>query len=121
MADPFSAALVADGPLLFISGQDPEAPDGGVAGDVAGQTGQIFHKLSDVLSAHDADLSGLVKLTYYLRHIADLGEFRSALVACLPDGHRPAATLVEVSGLVDPRFLVQVDAVASLPQERSRA
>lgn len=121
MAHPFSTAVAAEGPLLFVSGQDPQAPDGGVAGDVAGQTDQIFRKLRAVLSAHDADLGRVVKLTYYLRHIADLGEFRSAMAGCLPDGHRPAATLVEVSGLVDPRFLVQVDAIASLSQERPRA
>lgn len=119
MAKPYSDALLADGPLLFVSGQTPMAPDGGVTGDAGGQTRQIFRNMEAVLARHGADLSNVVKLTYYLRHIADLDEFRSALLASLPDGHRPAASLVEVSGLVDPRFLVEIDAVACVPKERA--
>ncbi|WP_159941927.1 MULTISPECIES: RidA family protein [unclassified Nocardiopsis] len=115
MAKPYSDALVADGPLLFVSGQTPEGPDGEIAGDVAGQTRQVFRNLEEVLARHGAGLRHLVKLTYYLRHVSDLDEFRDALVACLPEGTRPTASLVEVSGLVDPTFLVEVDGIACLP------
>ncbi|WP_017570655.1 RidA family protein [Nocardiopsis halotolerans] len=115
MAQPYSDALVADGPLLFVSGQKPEGPEGEVAVDIEGQTRQIFRNLESVLARHGTDLGHLVKLTYYLRHISDLNEFRAALVECLPEGHRPAASLVEVSGLVDPTYLVEVDGVALLP------
>ncbi|MCP3016120.1 RidA family protein [Nocardiopsis dassonvillei] len=118
MTKPYSDALVADGPLLFVSGQTPEGPGGEVAGDIGGQTRQIFRNLEAVLSRHGADLGHLVKLTYYLRHISDLEEFRSALLECLPDGRLPAASLVEVSGLVDPTHLVEVEGVACLPSGR---
>ncbi|MBR8745392.1 RidA family protein [Nocardiopsis sp. MG754419] len=118
MAKPYSDALVADGPLLFVSGQSPEASDGDIALDITGQTRQIFQNLTEILGRHGADLEHVVKLTSYLRHVTDLDEFRAALDACLPGEHRPAATLVEVSGLVHPRYLVEVDAVACLPKER---
>ncbi|GHD22566.1 hypothetical protein GCM10007147_16980 [Nocardiopsis kunsanensis] len=114
MAKPYSDALVAPGPLLFLSGQFPVSSDGEVPGDVAGQTRQVFTNMERLLAGHGADLGDLVKITYYLRHITDLDEFRSALSDCLPRGHRPAGTLVEVSGLVDPRYLVQVEGIASL-------
>ncbi|MFV2195885.1 RidA family protein [Nocardiopsis sp. LOL_012] len=116
MAATYSDALLADGPLLFVSGQLPQAPDGSVAGTVTGQTRQIFRNMEAVLARHGADLTHLVKLTYYLRHITDLDEFRPALVSCLPGDLRPAGTLVEVNGLVNPRFLVEIDAVACLPR-----
>src|SRR5699024_9816360 len=109
MAKPYSDALVAQGPLLFLPGQVPLPPPGEVPGDVAGQTRQIFANMERLLTAHGATLGDLVKLTYYLRHVTDLDEFRSALSECLPKGHRPAGTLVEVSGLLDPRYLVQVE------------
>ena len=118
MAKPYSDALLADGPLLFVSGQVPEAPDGEIALDITGQTRQIFRNLTEILDRHGAGPGDLVKLTYYLRHITDLEDFRSALLECLPDGHLPAATLVEVSGLVHPRYLVEIDAVACLPRDR---
>lgn len=114
MAKPYSDALVAPGPLLFLSGQLPMSPEGEVPGDVAGQTRQIFANTERLLAAHGATLGDLVKLTYYLRHVTDLEEFRSALSKCLPKGHRPAGTLVEVSGLLDPRYLVQVEGIASV-------
>lgn len=119
MAKPYSDALLADGPLLFVSGQVPQAPDGDIAGDAGGQTRQIFRNMEAILARHGADLSHVVKLTYYLRHIADLDEFRAALLDSLPEGHRPAASLVEVSGLVNPRFLVEIDAIACLPKENA--
>ncbi|WP_017605429.1 RidA family protein [Nocardiopsis alkaliphila] len=116
MAEPYSDALPADGPLLFVSGQEPEGPDGDVEGDVTGQTRQIFQNMTAILGRHGADLSHVVKMTYFLRHITDLDEFHGALSACLPQGHRPAATLVEVNGLLDPRYLVEIEAVACLPR-----
>lgn len=118
MATPYSDALLAPGPLLFLSGRSPEAPDGDIAGDVAGQTRQVFANMERDLREHGSDLRDLVKLTYYLRHIADLDEFRTALRDCLPDGVRPAGTLVEVSGLINPRYLVQVEGIACLSGER---
>lgn len=116
MAKPYSDALIADGPLLFISGQVPVGPSGEVAGDIGGQTRQVLRNMEGILARHDADLTHVVRLTYYLRHISDLEEFRSALLSHLPDGHRPTATLVEVSGLIDPTYLVEIDGVACLPR-----
>ncbi|MFL1376129.1 RidA family protein [Nocardiopsis protaetiae] len=116
MAKPYSDALIADGPLLFISGQVPVGPEGEVAGDIGGQTRQVLDNIEEILARHGADLTHLVRLTYYLRHISDLEEFRSALLSRLPDGHRPTATLVEVSGLIDPTYHVEIDGVACLPR-----
>lgn len=116
MAKPYSDALSADGPLLFVSGQVPEGPDGDISLDVTGQTRRIFQNMTEILGRHGADLGHVVKMTYFLRHITDLDEFRAALLDCLPEDHRPAATLVEVNGLVNPRYLVEIEAVACLPR-----
>ncbi|WP_017592584.1 RidA family protein [Nocardiopsis potens] len=118
MAKNYSDGFVADGPLLFISGQVPEAPDGSVAeGDAVAQTRQVFRNIEAVLGAHGADIRHLVKVNYYLRHIADLQSVRQVLREFLVHQPRPAATLVEVTGLADSRYLVEVDGVACLPRE----
>ncbi|MFW6641641.1 RidA family protein [Nocardiopsis algeriensis] len=116
MASLSSDALLADGPLLFVSGQTPRGPEGEVAVDVGGQTRRSLANVETVLARHGAGLEHLVKLTCYLRHITDLDEFRTALISALPEEHRPAVTLVEVSALVDPTFLVEIDAIACLPR-----
>ncbi|KIH97950.1 endoribonuclease L-PSP [Streptomonospora alba] len=119
MAQSRSDAVVADGPLVFVSGQAPIAAGGTVAdGDAAAQARQALHNVGAVLAEHGTDVRHLVKLTCYLRHTADLEDVRRAADAYLDHEPRPACTLVEVSGLEDPRFLIEVDAVARLPRDR---
>lgn len=116
MSQNYSPAIVADGPLIFVSGQVPEAADGSVAeGDAIEQARQIFRNIEAALREHGSDLRHVIKLTYYLRHIADLPALRSVLVEKLVHHPRPAATLIEVSGLLDSRYLLEIDAVAVQP------
>ena len=50
-------------------------------------------------------------MTYFLTDIGELEQVRAALDAVLPQP-RPTASLVEVSGLVDPRFRIEIEAIA---------
>ncbi|WP_197717144.1 RidA family protein [Glycomyces terrestris] len=109
----FTDTRIAYGPLLFISGQVPVADDGAVPPDIAGQTALVFAKIAGHLAAHDLDWNAVVKVTYFLRDIGDLQAFREAALAALPAA-RPTASLVEVSALIDPRFLIEIEAVADL-------
>ncbi|WP_026124230.1 MULTISPECIES: RidA family protein [Nocardiopsis] len=117
MAKNYSASLLADGPFVFVSGQLPIAPDGTFAeGDAVEQTRQVFRNIEAALAPHGADLRHVVKLTYYLRHIADLQSVRQVLREFLVHEPRPTSTLVEVNGLADSRCLVEIDAIATAPR-----
>lgn len=109
----YTDTRTANGPLLFISGQVPTADDGGVPADITGQTLLVLGKIETLLAAHDLDWSAVVKVTYFLRDINDLQTFRGVLLAKLPTP-RPAASLVEVSNLIDPRFRIEIEATADL-------
>ncbi|MEY9213532.1 RidA family protein [Thermobifida halotolerans] len=116
MSKHHSSARVAEGPLIFVSGQVPEAADGSVAeGDATEQARQVLRNIEAALAPYGADLRHVVKLTHYLRHIADLPALRAVLAERLVHDPRPAATLVEVSSLLDPRYLLEIDAVAVRP------
>ena len=122
MAQRYSDAVAADGPLVFVSGQLPLDSDGLVAdGDAQTQLRQVFRNIDTALAKHGADARHLVKLTYYVRHMADLDDLRRVVEEYLVHEPRPASTLVEVSGLVDPRFLVEADAVACVPRGDEQA
>ncbi|MUL42166.1 RidA family protein [Streptomonospora sp. PA3] len=122
MVHRYSSAVVAEGPLVFVSGQVPLDADGMVAdGDAVTQARQALRNVDAALAEHGSDARHLVKLTYYLRHMADLEDVRRVLDEYLVHEPRPASTLVEVSGLVDPRFLIEVDAVARLPRGQRSA
>jgi 2-iminobutanoate/2-iminopropanoate deaminase len=109
----FSPARVARGPLLFVSGQVPMDVEGRVPEGIVDQTRLVLANIEGQLAAHDAGWDAVVKVTYFLRDLADLAPFREVLLSVLPQP-RPAASLVEVSGLIDARFRVEIEAVAEL-------
>jgi 2-iminobutanoate/2-iminopropanoate deaminase len=113
MALVFSHTRVAAGPTLYVTGQTPAGPGGEVPDGIVAQTRAVLAKIAALLAEHGLGWPAVVKLTYYLCDIADLAEVREVLFATLPEP-RPAATLVEISALIDPRFRVEIDAIADL-------
>ncbi len=107
---------VAPGPLLFVSGQVPIDEQGNTVGgdDLAAQGRQVFANLRTILRANGADLSDVVKLTLFvtdMRAVHELTALRSELWPS--DG--PASSLIEVSALANPKWLIEVEAVAVVP------
>lgn len=111
----YSHAVMARGRTLYVAGQLPIDADGEVVGtDAATQAQQVLSNLSAVLDAASASLADVVKTTVYLTDRDDraaVGRVRRAYFADDP----PANTLLIVAGLADPRYLVEIDAIAVLP------
>ncbi len=99
------------GSFVFVSGQTPLQSDGGVPEDVGSQAQLVIRKIEELLVAQGLDLGAVIKVTYFLTDIADLAAVRAALDEVLPEP-RPAASLVEISGLIDPRFRIEIEAIA---------
>ena len=99
------------GAFVFIAGQTPELHSGGVPDDIGTQVLVAVDKIATSLASRELSLADVVKMTYFLTDIGELEQVRAALDAVLPQP-RPTASLVEVSGLVDPRFRVEIDAIA---------
>jgi reactive intermediate/imine deaminase len=104
------------GDLLFISGLVGVDADGRVVGegDAARQTRQIFENMARVLNAAGAGFGDVLKVTVYLKNIDDrprINPVRQEFFGAA----RPASTLVEVSSLIHPDLLVEIEAVVGLP------
>jgi len=99
------------GGFVFVSGQTPLTAAGEVPEDAGEQAGVVIDKVAALLAGAGSSLEDVVKVTYFLTDIGDLAAVRTALDAALPHP-RPAASLVEVSALVDPRFRVEIEATA---------
>ena len=97
---------------LLISGQVGVDPEGRLAEGAAAQMEQAWRNVFAVLAAGGMEARDLVKITAYLTRREDLKAFRE-----LRDRHlaevKPASTLVIVSGLADPGWLVEIEAVAA--------
>jgi 2-iminobutanoate/2-iminopropanoate deaminase len=107
---------VSAGPLLFISGQVPLDREGKLVGhgNVKAQAGQVLENIKTILEEAGASIRDVIKVTVFLTDIGQLEEVGEVRMRYFPaDG--PASTLVEVSKLARPEWLVEIDAVAAVP------
>ena len=74
------------------------------------------HCVDDTKIAGPAQLEmeQVVRLTVYLTDLADLDAFRRARDEHICVDRPPASSLVQVSGLVNPAFRVEIDALAAI-------
>ncbi|WP_424211070.1 RidA family protein [Streptomyces sp. BI20] len=105
------------GRFAAISGQCAFDESGAVVGvgDPAAQAERVFENLRRCLAAAGADFRDVIKLTYFLTDMAHLPAVRAARDAALPAGVTPASSAVRVAGLVRPELLLEVEALALLP------
>jgi enamine deaminase RidA (YjgF/YER057c/UK114 family) len=103
---------VAAGPFVFVSGCTATV-DGEVRheGDPYAQTLEAFHVAERALAQAGCSLVDVIRTRMYVVHIRDKAEVGRAHRELFGE-IRPAATMVEVAGLVDPRMLVEIEAVA---------
>jgi enamine deaminase RidA (YjgF/YER057c/UK114 family) len=104
--------------LIFISGQTAVDENGALVGggDFALQAEQAFRNLGAALHAVGCDAGHLVKLTVFLRDMANLAAYRQArsrFFATVSPPAAPAVTLVEVSKLYGAEFLIEIEAIAA--------
>jgi len=109
---------VRGGRLFFIAGQTALDAAGELVGknDFGAQTDQVFRNLGTALQAIGCTASNLVKLTVFLRDMNDLPAYRAArnrFFATVTPPAAPAITLIEVSKLYGPDFLIEIEAVAA--------
>lgn len=99
--------------LLFISGQVDYDANGQVGhpGDFAAQARATYAALKAQVEAAGGSMSSIVKLTTYLvdvRHRGELGAIREEFFG----KKAPASTLVGVSALAMPGWLIEIEAIA---------
>ena len=109
-----AAIVPAQTRLLYLSGQVGVRPDGSVGETIAEQADQTFANIIALLRAHGLEAPSIIKLTTFMVAGQDGEAVRNARRQHL-GSHRPASTAVYVSQLVDPRWFVEVEAVAAMP------
>jgi PhzF family phenazine biosynthesis protein len=111
----FSRA-VRVGATVHVSGTGPVWPDGSCDPDAGGQARRCFEIIAAALAEVGGSLEDVVRTRMYVTDtaVADaVGRVHGEVFGAT----RPAATLVVVAGLVDPRWSVEVEAEAHLSWE----
>jgi enamine deaminase RidA (YjgF/YER057c/UK114 family) len=114
-------ARMAPGELAFIAGQvaiDAKGNPVGV-GDLPAQINQVFENLGLILKDLGADFEQVVQFTTYLTSAESIPSWMSARAALFPKlfpgGKYPPNTLLVIDRLVKPEFLLEVEAIARVP------
>ncbi|HIH73742.1 MAG TPA: RidA family protein [Methanosarcina sp.] len=118
----FTNVIVVTGQAktIYIGGQDAVDASGTIIGkgDIKQQTEQVLANLQTALKAGGAELEHIVKWNVYVVQGQDIQKGFEAFQQIW--GRRPdppAITFMFVSGLGNPDFLVEMDAIAVVPQQ----
>ena len=121
----FPHVKVANG-FAYVSGTSSRRPDNTIAGasvdefgtvslDIREQTRAVLENIRDILAAVGAGLEDLVSVTTYLVSMNDFGGYNEVYGEYL-DESGPSRTTVAVHQLPHPQLLIEIQAVAAIPQ-----
>jgi enamine deaminase RidA (YjgF/YER057c/UK114 family) len=128
-----SAEVPSGSRIVYISGSvpdvsDPSAPAGSVQryGDTATQTRSVLRKIEAQLGRHGMGLGDIVMMRVFL--IAPPGQARMDFAGMMTayreffgtaaQPNKPARSTLQAAGLVDPGWLVEIEATAAKAKGR---
>ena len=97
---------------LHVAGQIGVRPDGSVPATIEEQTEVVWQNILAVLADAGMGIGDVVKITSFLTRFENFPKFAQVRAKYL-GSHRPASTLLVISSLARPEFLVEVEAIAA--------
>ncbi len=123
VAEPFgafsNAAWQPPGRVLHISGQVGVDENWNIVGpgDMAVQARQTLENIQAILASVGGEMDDIVSVIVYVTHMEPLMDVHEVRKEFFSEPY-PASTLVQVDALVKPEFLIEISAVAVIPEGR---
>lgn len=117
------------GDFVFVSGTSARQADNSIAGaradamgtltvDIRAQTRAVIENIARILGEVGGKLSDVVEVSSFLVNMNDFGGYNDVYAEFF-DSDGPARTTVAVHQLPHPHLLIEIKAVAYLPQPRA--
>ena len=116
-----SAAWQPQGKVLHVSGHVSQVEDGSTigSGSMEKQTRQVLKNIRDVLAHAGGTMSDVVKVTVFVTDVLEIATIHAVRREFFTEPY-PASTLVQVAQLIDPDWLIEIEAVAVIPEGRAK-
>ena len=116
----FSHATVieAKGRLVFISGMTARRPDGTIAGigDITEQTRQVCENVKSAVEAAGGTMDDICRVDVYVRNMEHFKEIHAVRQQYFKPP-LPASTMVEITKMTSPDYLIEINAIAVVPEK----
>jgi len=111
-----ATTIEAQGKLVFISGMTARRPDGTIAGvgDVEAQTRQVCENLKAAVEEAAGSLDDICRVDVYVRNMEHFDTIHKVRREYFKPP-LPASTMVEVTKMTSPDYLIEINAIAVLP------
>jgi 2-iminobutanoate/2-iminopropanoate deaminase len=108
-----SGVEAPEGRTIYVSGQVAFDADGNVVGegDVKLQTETVLEHVKTVVEGAGGGMEDVVKVTVFITDMGLYDEIHEVRRRYFEEPY-PASSMVEVSALIDPRLLIEIEAVA---------
>ena len=117
----FSHATVieASGRLVFVSGMTARRPDGSIAGigDITEQTRQVCENVKAAVEGAGGTLDDVCRVDVYVRNMEHFDAIHKVRAQYFKPP-LPASTMVEVTKMTSPDYLIEINAIAVIPPGR---
>jgi enamine deaminase RidA (YjgF/YER057c/UK114 family) len=112
-------AKVNKGTMIYLAGQVPCDASGKLvgAGNVEAQAEQVYRNIKVAIEAAGGSMADIVKLTTYILAEVDpanITKLRAVRDRHVNVAHPPASTLLYISRLAQPGWLIEIEAVAAI-------
>jgi len=106
-------AIEAKGKLVFISGMTARKPDGSIAGigDIEAQTRQVCENIKSAVESAGGTLDDVCRVDVFVRNIEHFDKIHKVRREYFK-APAPASTMVEVTKMVSPDYLIEINAIA---------
>ena len=112
-----ATTIEASGKLVFISGMTARRPDGTIAGigDIDTQTRQVCENIQSAVEAAGGTLDDVCRVDVYVRNMEHFDAIHKVQREYFAPP-LPASTMVEVTKMVSPDYLIEINAIAVVPE-----
>lgn len=111
-----ATAIEARGRLVFLSGMTSRRADGSIAGigDVSEQTRQVCENLKAAVEEAGGTLDDICRVDVYVRNMEHFDAIHKVRREYFI-GIAPASTMVEICKMTSPDYLIEINAIAVIP------